>query len=68
MRGTFTVEREAGGFARWLYIDGRGLVARSWEILDTEDEAVAAIRRLQGTDLSRFTIELRDGQRFRTVR
>jgi len=44
MTGTFTIERDAGGFAWKLFIDGRGLVARSWEILDTEDEAVAAIR------------------------
>src|SRR6266567_1831038 len=66
--GTFTIERDAGGFAWWLYIDGRGLVARSWEIIDTEDDAVAAIRQLQGADLGHFIIELRDGQRFRTVR
>lgn len=29
MTGTFAIEREAGGFAWWLYVDGAGMVARS---------------------------------------
>ena len=68
MTGTFSIERDANGFAWKLFVDGRGLVARSWEVLDTEDDAVAIIRQLQAADLAHVTIELRDGSRFRTVR
>ncbi len=38
-----------------------------WETLDSEDEAVSAIRHLHRVDLASLLIELRRGRKFRTV-